>query len=282
MKRRRLFDKLFAFTCRTAAWLALLLLAILLFDIAKDGLSHLNWQFLTSFPSRFPEKAGLKAAWVGSLWLIILTALIAIPLGVGAAIYLQEFAPKNRLSRFIELNIANLAGVPSIVYGMLGLTIFVRTLNFGRSVLAGAATMAILILPVIIITAQEAIKAVPNSLRYAALALGASRWQTVQAQVLPVALPWICTGVILAISRAIGETAPLIMIGALTYVAFTPQHPLDAFTALPIQVYNWASRPQVGFHHLAAAGILVLLIVLLTLNALAIYLRRHYEKKLTW
>jgi phosphate transport system permease protein len=237
---------------------------------------------LSSFPSRFPEKAGIKSALFGTLWLITMTTLIAVPLGIGASIYLEEFAPKNRLSKFIELNIANLAGVPSIVYGILGLTIFVRWMHLGRCLLSGALIMALLILPIIIISSQEAIRAVPNSLRQAAYALGASRWQTVRHHVLPVSTPWILTGVILSISRAMGETAPLIMIGALTYIAFVPNGPMDSFTALPIQIFDWASRPQASFHQLAAAGIMVLLIVLLSLNALAIFLRQHYQKRLKW
>ncbi|MBN2081020.1 phosphate ABC transporter permease PstA [bacterium] len=237
---------------------------------------------IATFPSRFPTKAGLKSALAGSLWLIIFTALFAIPIGVSAAIYLEEYAPKNRLSRFIEVNIANLAGVPSIVYGILGLAVFVRGIHLGRSVLAGALTMSLLILPVIIIAAREAIKAVPDSIRQGAFALGATRWQTVRHHVLPVALPGILTGVILAMSRALGETAPMIMIGALSYVAFVPTGPMDDFTVLPIQIYNWVAMPQREFHLLAACGILILLIFLLLMNSVAIFVRQRAQRNIKW
>lgn len=260
-------------------WLGVVLLAILLSRVARQGIQWLDLQFITSFPSRFPAKAGIKSALAGSLWLISFTALFSIPVGVSAAIYLEEFAKKTRLRSFIEINIANLAGVPSIVYGLLGLALFVRGLHLGRSVLAGALTMSLLILPVIIIASRESIRAVPQSLRHGAMALGATRWQTVRHHVLPSALPGVLTGVILALSRAIGETAPLIMIGALTYIAFTPEGPMDDFTALPIQIFNWASRPQQDFHGLAAGGILVLLVVLLLMNAVAVTLRHRSRSK---
>ena len=259
-------------------WLGVLLLAILLARVARQGIGWVDWQFLTSFPSRFPEKAGILSALVGTLWLIGLTALISVPVGVASAIYLEEFARAGRLKSFIEINISNLAGVPSIVYGLLGLAVFVRGLALGRSVLAGALTMSLLILPVIIIAAREAVKAVPQSLRRGAMALGATRWQTVRHHVLPSALPGILTGVILALSRAIGETAPLIMIGALTFIAFTPEGPMDDFTALPIQIFNWTARPQKEFHALAAAGILVLLAVLLLMNAGAVLMRHRSQR----
>jgi phosphate transport system permease protein len=242
-------------------------------------LGWIDWQFLTEFPSRFPEKAGIKSALWGTVWLISFTALISIPVGVAAAIYLEEYAATTRVSRFIEINIANLAGVPSIVYGILGLAIFVRWFALGRSVLAGSMTMSLLVLPVIIMASREAIRSVPSSIRHAAFALGATRWQTVRHHVLPSATPGILTGVILAMSRAIGETAPLIMIGALTYVAFVPEGPSDPFTALPIQIFNWVSRPQKEFHFLAAAGIVVLLIVLLAMNAAAIAIRQRSQRK---
>jgi len=260
------------------AWAGIVILAVLLFHVTREGIRWLDLQFLTEFPSRFPEQAGIKSALWGTVWLITLTAGISIPVGVAAAIYLEEFSPKNRLSQFIEVNIGNLAGVPSIVYGILGLVLFVRFLALGRSVLAGSLTMTLLILPVIIIAAREALRAVPDSIRHAAFALGATRWQAVRAQVLPVALPGILTGVILALSRAIGETAPLVMIGALTYVAFVPEGPMDAFTALPIQIFNWASRPQANFHQLAAAGIIVLLVTLLLMNATAVWIRQRAER----
>jgi len=259
-------------------WLGVVLLAILLLRVAKQGISWLDLQFLTNFPSRFPEKAGILSALAGTLWLIGLTGAISVPVGVAAAVYLEEFSRPGRLKTFIEINIANLAGVPSIVYGLLGLAVFVRGLALGRSVLAGALTMSLLILPVIIIASREAIKAVPQSLRQGAMALGATRWQTVRHHVIPSALPGMLTGVILALSRAIGETAPLIMIGALTYIAFTPNGPMDDFTALPIQIFNWTSRPQKDFHSLAAAGIILLLIVLLIMNAAAVYIRYRTQR----
>ena len=278
LRRRHATTKCFRLLCAAVAWAGIVILAVLLFHVTREGIRWLDLQFLTEFPSRFPEQAGIKSALWGTVWLITLTAGISIPVGVAAAIYLEEFSPKNRLSQFIEVNIGNLAGVPSIVYGILGLVLFVRFLALGRSVLAGSLTMTLLILPVIIIAAREALRAVPDSIRHAAFALGATRWQAVRAQVLPVALPGILTGVILALSRAIGETAPLVMIGALTYVAFVPEGPMDAFTALPIQIFNWASRPQADFHQLAAAGIIVLLVTLLLMNATAVWIRQRAER----
>ena len=236
--------------------------------------------FLSSFPSRFPERAGILSALAGTLWLISLVAIISIPIGVATAIFIEEFGGKGKLVQFIDINISNLAGVPSIVYGIIGLTIFVRGLALERSLISGALTMSLLILPVIIIASKEAIRTVPVSIRHAAIALGATQWQTVWSHVLPASFPGILTGVILALSRAIGETAPLIMIGALTYVAFVPEGPMDSFTALPIQIFNWVSRPQQEFHELAAAAIIVLLVVLLAMNSLAIFIRYKMEKKL--
>lgn len=279
LRKRQLRSRLFEWVCAGVTGLAVVILALLLQDVFVDGYRWVDAQFLNSFPSRFPEKAGIKSALVGTLWLVSFTALIAIPTGVLAAIYLEEYAPKNRLTHFIEINIANLAGVPSIVFGILGLAIFVRFFGLGRSVIAGALTMSLLILPVIIIAAKEAIRSVPNSLRLAAFALGATRWQVIRAHVLPSALPGILTGIILALSRAIGETAPLIMIGALTFVAFLPESPMDEFTALPIQIFNWTARPQETFHELAAGGIIVLLAVLLLMNAVAVYIRYRGSKK---
>ncbi|HEU0013373.1 MAG TPA: phosphate ABC transporter permease PstA [Longimicrobium sp.] len=258
----------------------LIALVVLIADIVLDGAGSLTWRFITSFPSRFAARAGIRAALVGSLWVLGLTTLFSFPLGVATAIWLEEYAPRNRWTQLVQVNIANLAAVPSIVYGILGLAVFVRAMSLGRSVLAGALTLTLLILPVIIIAAQEAIRAVPNSIRLAAYALGATQWQTVRRQVLPMAMPGILTGTILALSRAVGETAPLIMIGALAFVPFAPKGPGDAFTVLPIQIFNWISRPQVQFHHLAAAAILVLLVVLMAFNLAAVLLRNKYTKTL--
>ena len=253
---------------------------MLLVQVTMDGAGWLDWQFINSFPSRIPERAGIKSALVGTLWMILMVAFIAIPIGVSAALYLEEFSKKGRWATLIEVNITNLAGVPSIVYGILGLAIFVRFFALERSLISGALTMSLLILPVIIIASREAIRMVPMSIRYAALSLGATRWQTTWAHVLPSAFPGIMTGVILALSRAIGETAPLILIGAASFMAFLPTGPMDSFTALPIQIYSWVSRPQQEFQELAAAGILVLLTVLLLMNATAIYIRNKTEKRL--
>ena len=280
LAKRHLKAKMFSIFCGAVTWSSVLLLAVLLFQVSVDGFRWLDWQFIDSFPSRFPERAGIKSALVGTIWLIALVALISIPIGVSAALYLEEFAKQGRISRLVEVNIANLAGVPSIVYGILGLAIFVRFLALERSLVSGALTMSLLILPVIIIASREAIKTVPVSIRYAAYSLGATKWQTTWAHILPSSFPGIMTGVILALSRAIGETAPLVMIGALTFVAFLPEGPMDSFTALPIQIYNWVSRPQQEFHELAAAGIIVLLIVLLLMNSTAIYIRNKTEKRI--
>ncbi len=280
LARRHRKAKLFSIFCGMVTWSGVLLLAVLLYQVSIDGFRWLDWQFIDSFPSRFPERAGIKSALVGTIWLICLVALISIPVGVSTALYLEEFAGKGKISKIIEVNIANLAGVPSIVYGILGLAIFVRYMALERSLVSGALTMSLLILPVIIIASREAIKTVPMSIRYAAYSLGATKWQTAWAHVLPASFPGIMTGVILALSRAIGETAPLIMIGALTFVAFLPEGPMDSFTALPIQIYNWVSRPQQEFHELAAAGIIILLTVLLMMNATAIYIRNKTERRL--
>lgn len=273
-------ERVFQVMAIAALVIALGTLAALLIDALADGAARLNWQFLTSFPSRKPEQAGILAALVGTVCVMLLTAAAALPLGVGAAIYLEEYARKHWFSRLIEVNIANLAGVPSIIYGLLGLEVFVRAMGLGRSLLAGALTMALLVLPILIISTREALRAVPSSIREASYALGASRWQTTWYQVLPLALPGILTGSILALSRAIGEAAPLITIGALTYIAFLPDGWLAPFTVLPIQIFNWVSRPQKGFFTNAAAGILVLLAVLLLMNSLAVYLRQRYQKRL--
>jgi len=263
--------------CVAATILAIAALGVLLVQVASKGLDRVSWDFINSFPSRNAENAGIKAALWGTLWMMGITALVAVPIGLGAAIYLEEYAPKNWLTNVIQVNISNLAGVPSIIYGLLGLAVFVRALQLERSVLAGALTMALLVLPIIIIASQEALRAVPNSIREAAYAVGASRTQMVFHQVVPAALPGVMTGVILALSRATGETAPLIAIGALLFVPFTPSSPFDKFTVLPIQIFNWTSRPQAEFQQNAAAGIIVLLVVLLTMNSIAIFLRNRFQ-----
>jgi phosphate transport system permease protein len=271
-------DGLLQATAIVVVALALGALGALLYDVFSDGWGRLNWQFITSFPSRRASTAGIYAGLIGSLYVIALSAALALPVGIAAAIYLEEYGKGNRLARIIEINIANLAGVPSIIYGLLGLGLFVRVLGFGRSVLAGAATLALLVLPIIILSTREALRTVPKSLREGSYALGATKWQTIWHQVLPSAMPGMFTGVILALSRAMGETAPLITIGALTYVPFAPDGIWSPFTVLPIQVFNWLSRPQAAFAENAAAGIIVLLIMLLTMNAVAIILRDRYQR----
>ena len=268
-----------------ATVIALVVLLVLLLDVLSEGASSVDLDFIRNFPSRKPERAGILSALVGSVWLLVTTAIIAFPIGVGTGIFLEEFSEDNWYTRIIEINIGNLAAVPSIIYGLLGLQVFVRVfqpITGGRSVLAGAMTLSLLILPIIIVATRESLRAVPNSLRQAGFALGATRWQVVREHILPQAFPGILTGTILALSRAIGETAPLITIGALTFIAFLP--PLSPegfqtpFTALPIQVYNWVSRPQVAFHELAAGGIIVLMVVLLSMNAFAVLLRNKFQK----
>lgn len=256
-----------------AVLLGVLALAVILGDLLLDGARHLSGQFFTDYASRFPERAGIRAPLMGTLWILGLTALMAVPVSMGAAIYLEEYAHVNWVTRLIRTNIATLAGVPSIVYGILGLALFVRTLGLGRSVISGALTLSLLIMPIIILTAQEAIRAVPREVRDAAYALGATRWQVVRHQVLPLALPGMVSGAILAVSRAVGETAPLIMIGAMSFIAFTPASLGDPFTALPIQIFHWVSRPQEEFKGLAGAAILVLMALVLTLNAAAFLIR---------
>jgi phosphate transport system permease protein len=260
--------------------LGLVALGALLYDVVHDGAGRLSWQFLTSYPSRRAEEAGIYAALIGSTFVISLTAAIAIPVGVAAAVHLEEYGGRGRLSRLIEINIANLAGVPSIIYGLLGLGLFVRAMAMGQSVLAGASTLALLVLPVVILSTREALRAVPGSLREGSYALGATKWQTVWHQVLPAAFPGILTGLILALSRAIGETAPLVTIGALTYVPFAPDSMWSQFTVLPIQIFAWVSRPQASFAENAAAGILVLLGLLLVMNGTAIALRDRLQRRM--
>jgi phosphate transport system permease protein len=254
-------------------------LLILLVDILLKGLGWVDWNFLTGTPSRRAERAGIMPAFFGTLWLILITAPVTFFVGLGTAIYMEEYSKRNWFHRVIETNISNLAGVPSIVYGLLGLTLFVRLLGLERSILAGALTMSLLVLPIVIVASQEAIRAVPNFRRHASYALGATRWQTIRNVVLPSAMPGILTGTILALSRAIGETAPLIVVGAVTFIAKAPTSPFDSFTVLPIQIFDWTSRPQEEFHSIAAAAIIVLLVMLLSMNAAAIYLRNKFQNR---
>ena len=281
-KRSKLYEKAFIGLALAAVVLPLLLLAILIVDVIIDSSGRLGLDFLSSYPSRKPEQAGILPGLVGSIYLILLTAAMALPIGVGAALYLEEYGKKGRLSNLIEVNISNLAGVPSIIYGLLGLEVFVRTVGMGRSLLAGAATMALLILPIIIMASREALRTVPLSVREGAYALGATHWQVTRRVVLPMAFPGILTGAILAVSRAIGEAAPLIVVGALAYIAFLPDSVSSPFTVLPIQIFNWVSRPQEEFLQNAAAGSVVLLVTLLILNSMAIYLRGRLQKRRTW
>lgn len=260
----------------------LLVLAIFVGFVIYMGLDRLSWEFLVSLPSRFAAQSGIYTAWIGTVWVLVFTAIISFPLGVGAGIYLEEYAKKNKLATFLEVNIANLAGVPSIIYGLLGLEVFVRMMRMGNSILAGALTLALLILPIIIVSTREAIRAVPSTIRDASNALGASKWQTIWNQVLPASFGGILTGVILALSRAVGETAPLIVVGALAYVPFAPNGPLDEFTVLPIQIFNWVSRPQHEFVINAAAAIIVLLLITFLMNGIAVYLRNRWQKKMNW
>lgn len=275
-------DKIFSVWGIICTLIGLVLLALFIGYIIKEGATRIDWDFITNLPSRRASKTGIYTALLGSIWILLLTALISIPIGVGAGIYLEEYNSKNWLSNLLEINIANLAGVPSIVYGLLGLEVFGRILGFGGSLLTGSLTLSLLVLPIVIVSTREAIKAVPNSIKDASMALGASKWQTIWNQVLPASIGGILTGVILAISRAVGETAPLIVIGALAYVPFAPKTPMDEFSVLPIQIYNWISRPQKEFIVNAAAAIIILLLVTFLMNAIAVYYRNKWQKKIKW
>jgi len=277
--RRKRIGILLAGVLFLATIFGVVVLVTLLVDVVASGMPWLDGRFLDSFPSRNAREAGIKSALFGSLWLMGLTALISVPLGVASAVYLEEYAKDGWFLRLIQINIANLAGVPSVVYGILGLALFVRFAALGQSLLAGALTLSLLILPIIIISTQEALRSIPSGIRENAYALGATRWQVIWSHVLPMAAPGIFTGVILALSRAIGETAPLILIGALTFVPFLPRGALDQFTALPIQIFNWTARPQSEFEGLAAAAIVVLMILLFTMNLTAILLRNYFEER---
>jgi phosphate transport system permease protein len=281
-RRKAFMSQAFALLCLLATVFCVLVLVVLLAAIFYRGFPWLTWSFITNFPSRFPAKAGILPALMSSIWLIGLTTLFSVPIGVGAAVYLEEYAKASRLRNLIQLNISNLAGVPSIVYGILGLGLFVRALALQRSILAGALTLTLVVLPIIILAAQEALRAVPDSIRRASYALGATRWQTVRYQVLPASLPGIMTGVILAISRALGEAAPLVAIGAATFITFVPKSPADEFSSLPVQIFDWASRPQADFRDVAAAGIIVLLTLLIVMNAGAVFVRYRYGQRIRW
>lgn len=282
IKANRYKDKIFQYWALMCTLFGLILLAIFIGNIIVEGVARIDWQFLTSLPSRKPELAGIYTATLGTIWILGLTAVIAFPLGVASAIYLEEYSEKSRLNNILELNISNLAGVPSIIYGLLGLEVFVRVFGLGESILAGSMTLSLLILPIIIVATREAIKAVPKSLKEASFALGATKWQTVWTQVLPASFGGILTGVILALSRAVGEAAPLIVVGALAYVPFAPSNPMDEFTVLPIQIFNWVSRPQHGFSINASAAIIVLLLITFFMNGIAVFLRNRWQKKINW
>jgi len=295
IRRRRASDRAFAVFGWACMTVGLLVLAALLLDLARDGVPHLRWDFFTSFPSRKPERAGILSAWVGTVALMIVTGAAAIPLGVAAAVYLEEYGPRNWLRDVIEISVTNLAGVPSIVFGLLALGFFVYVLDLGRSVLTGGLTLAILVLPIVIVATREAVRAVPFAMREAAFALGATKWQTIWHHVLPYSMGGIATGVIIALARAIGETAPLITIGALTYIAFLPTSPVqaewpflsfqwldDPFTVMPIQTFNWISRPGDDFQGNAAAAGLVLMGMTLVMNGAAIWLRYRLRKRVRW
>ncbi len=281
-QKNKVIDKGFQVIGIVCTFFGLVILAILIYNILEEGLTRIDWDFMKNLPSRRPQKAGIYTAVMGTLWVLVLTTLIAFPVAVGAGIYLEEYAKKNKLASLLEINIANLAGVPSIIYGLLGLEIFVRIFGLGGSVLAGSLTLSLLILPIIIVATREAIKAVPSSIKDASMALGASKWQTIWNQTLPAAIGGILTGVILAISRAIGETAPLIVVGALAYVPFAPSSPMDEFTVMPIQIFNWVSRPQHAFSVNAAAAIIVLLLITFIMNGIAVYFRNKWQKKVKW
>lgn len=293
--RHKLKDSVFKYFAIFALSIALITLVALIFDLTSSGFSRISWQFLTSFPSRFAEKSGVLSAWVGTIAVMIVTGFVAIPLGVLAGIYLEEYAPKNKLTSLIEITISNLAGVPSIVFGLMALGLFVYKLKLGQSVLTAGLTLALLILPIIIVTTREAIRTIPITVREAAYALGATKWQVVKDHVLPYSMGGILTGVIIALSRAIGETAPLITIGALTFIAFLPHSPIqaqppfvsvqwlqDPFTVMPIQMFNWVSRPQEEFHQNAAAAGLILITMTLLMNAVAITIRNYFRRRIKW
>lgn len=293
--RRRRRDAMFAVVGLLATFVGTITLAALMIDLAIDGAGRLSFDFFAAFPSRFAARAGILSAWVGTTLVMVVTALAAVPLGIAAGVYLEEYAAKNWITAIIEINIANLAGVPSIIYGLMALGLFVYQLGLGQSILTAGLTLALLILPIVIVATRESIRAIPNSIREAAYALGATKWRTIRDHVLPYSTGGILTGVIIALSRAIGETAPLITIGALTFIAFLPDSPITSefpfisfdwlmspFTVMPIQMFNWVSRPQQEFHLNAAATGLVLMVMTLCMNAVAIYFRYRFRKRIKW
>lgn len=291
----KLRDYLFSIIGLLATLIGFVLLFTLIIDLLIDGFPRLGWGFFISYPSRFPEKAGILSAWVGTTLVMIVTAATAVPLGIATGIYLEEYAKKNWLTHLIEINMNNLAGVPSIIYGLLALGLFVYFFKFGESILTGGLTLGLLILPMVVIATRESIRAIPNSIREASYALGATKWQTVKNHILPYSMGGILTGMIIGLSRAIGETAPIITVGALTFIAFLPSSPVtpefpflsfkwlsDPFTVMPIQMFNWVSRPQKGFHLNAAAAGIILLLMTLVMNGFAIYLRHQFRKRIKW
>jgi phosphate transport system permease protein len=289
------WDLMFATLGVVALMIGVLTFATLFGQMLVDGAPRLSWDFFTSFPSRKPDQAGILSAWVGSTLVMVVTAATAVPLGVGAGVYLEEYAPKNWMTDLIEINVTNLAGVPSIVYGLLALGLFVYQFGLGQSILTAGLTLGLLILPVVIVATREAIRAIPAAIREGSYALGATKWQTTSYHILPYSLAGIMTGVIIGMARAIGETAPVITIGALTFIAFLPPAPVSTeppflsfewimspFTVMPIQMFNWTSRPEAAFHHNAAAAGLVLVVMTLSMNALAIYIRYRLRKNIKW
>lgn len=295
LKRRKRWDGLFGLAGLLVMLAAVLTLSLLFMQLVIDGLPRLDMDFLTRFPSRFPQRAGIYSAWIGTLLVMLVTAFVAVPLGVAGGLYLEEYAAKNWVTDLIDINVSNLAGIPSIIYGLLALGLFVYQFNLGQSIIAAGLTLALLIMPVVIVATREAIRSVPQSMREAAYAMGTTKWQMLAHHVLPYSTGGILTGVIIGLSRAIGETAPIITIGALTFIAFLPEPPLHSefpylsfdwldapFTTLPIQMFNWLSRPQPEFHANAAAAGLVLIVLTLFMNAIAIYLRQRYRRRVQW
>jgi phosphate transport system permease protein len=293
--KHKRWDVIFSIIGVMALMVGVLTFVTLFVEMIIDGLPRLSWDFLTSFPSRKPDQAGILSAWVGSTLVMIVTAATAVPLGVAAGIYLEEYAPRNWVTDLIEINVTNLAGVPSIIYGLLALGLFVYYFGFGQSVLSAGLTLGLLILPVVIVATREAIRSIPGAIREGAMALGASKWQTTADHIVPYSIPGIMTGVIIGMARAIGETAPVITIGALTFIAFLPEAPFKAeapfvsfdwlfsgFTVMPIQMFNWTSRPEVAFHHNAAAAGVILVAMTLSMNALAIYIRYRLRNAIKW